>query len=127
MPTLRALAAHPDFDVALVVTRPDKPAGRGLKLHPTPIKELAQELGLPLFQPEKINREVERLKELKPDVAVVVAYGQILSKDVIEAPKLGTVNLHASLLPRYRGSSEACKLTVPSFGASMTSFDKIWP
>ena len=105
LPTLRALAAHPDFDVALVVTRPDRPAGRGLKLHPTPIKELAQELGLPLLQPEKINREVEYLKELQPDVAVVVAYGQILSKDVIEVPRLGTVNLHASLLPKYRGAA----------------------
>jgi len=105
LPTLRALAAHPDFDVALVVTRPDKPAGRGLKLHPTPIKELAQELDLPLFQPEKVNREVERLKELKPDVTVVVAYGQILSRDVIAVPRLGTVNLHASLLPKYRGAA----------------------
>jgi len=104
-PTLRALAAHPDFEVALVVTRPDRPAGRGLKLHPTPIKELAHELGLPLFQPEKVNREVERLRAIRPDVTVVVAYGQILSRDVIEVPKLGTVNLHASLLPKYRGAA----------------------
>jgi len=105
LPTLRALAAHPDFEIVLVVTRPDRPAGRGLKLHPTPVKELAQELELPLFQPEKVNREVERLRELQPDVTVVVAYGQILSKDVIEVPKLGTVNLHASLLPKYRGAA----------------------
>lgn len=105
LPTLRALAARPDFEVVLVLTRPDRPAGRGLKLRPTPVKELAQELGLPLFQPEKVNREVERLRELRPDVTVVVAYGQILSKDVIEVPRLGTVNLHASLLPKYRGAA----------------------
>ena len=105
VPTLRALAEAPDVAVLLVVTQPDRPAGRGLKPQPTPIKVLAEELGLPVFQPERINREVERIRALQPDVLVVAAYGQILSKALLDVPRLGSVNLHASLLPKYRGAA----------------------
>lgn len=104
-PTLRALAAAPDVEVVLVVTQPDRPAGRGLQLKPTPIKRLAQELGLPVLQPPKVNEEVERLRALAPDFLVVAAYGQILSKALLEVPRIAPVNLHASLLPKYRGAA----------------------
>ena len=92
-------------DVALVVTQPDRVAGRGLRLVPSGIKLLAQELGLDIFQPERIRDEAAqaRIRELGADVMVVVAYGQILPASLLTAPRLGTLNLHASLLPRHRG------------------------
>lgn len=105
LPTLQALSASPEHEIVLVVTQPDRPAGRGLQPRPTPVKEFAREQNLPLFQPEVINREVDRLRRVSPDVIVVVAFGQILSKELLEVPRLGTVNLHASLLPKYRGAA----------------------
>lgn len=106
-PSLRALAGSPEHQVLAVYTQPDKPGGRDLKLRPTPIKAEAQKLGLPVFQPEKIRRPevVEELKALQPDVIVVIAYGQILPKGVLEIPRLACLNIHASLLPRHRGAS----------------------
>lgn len=103
IPTLRALSGK--HEVLAVFTQPDRPAGRGLKLRPPPIKEVALELGLPVYQPEKINREVETVQSLKPEVILVVAFGQFLSKRLLAVPPLGCINLHASLLPKYRGAA----------------------
>ena len=92
-------------DIALVVTQPDRAAGRGLELHPSGTKRLALQLGLEVFQPERIRDELAqtRIRELGADVMVVVAYGQILPASLLNAPRLGTLNVHASLLPRHRG------------------------
>lgn len=103
VPTLRALAQR--HRVLAVFTQPDRPAGRGFVLTPPPIKQVALELGLPVYQPEKINREAEFIKSLNPDVIVVVAFGQFLSKKLLAIPKFGCINLHASLLPKYRGAA----------------------
>ena len=94
-------------EVLAVYTQPDRPVGRGLELRPTPVKKCALELGIPVFQPEKLTLpgEYERLAELKPDVIVVVAYGQILRQNVLDLPRLGCVNIHSSLLPRWRGAA----------------------
>lgn len=93
--------------VVLVVTQPDKPSGRGKKLKKSEVKEKAEELGLEIFQPDKIKKEenIEVLKSYKPDAIVVVAYGQILSKDILNLPRLGCINVHASLLPKLRGAA----------------------
>lgn len=105
VPCLAALqAAH---DVAAVVTQPDRPKGRGRKLSAPPVKEFAVNAGIEVFQPEKIKTpEFEaRIQALKPDVIVVVAFGQILSGAILETPPLGCINVHASLLPAYRGAA----------------------
>jgi len=90
-----------------VVTMPDRPKGRGRKLKAPPVKETAACKGITVFQPVKIRDEffVSKLKELNPDVIVVVAFGQILSKEILKIPRFGCINLHASLLPRYRGAA----------------------
>ena len=105
MPSLRALHAA-GHEIQLVVTQPDRP-GHRMKMTPPPVKVAAQELGLEVFQPERIRapESVGRLKELAPDLLVVVAYGQILPPAVLEVPKRGAVNVHASLLPRHRGAA----------------------
>ncbi|MCX8104174.1 MAG: formyltransferase family protein, partial [Candidatus Bipolaricaulota bacterium] len=103
VPTLRALAEK--HKILAAFTQPDRPAGRGLVLTPPPIKQVALELGLPVYQPEKINREAEFIKTLNPDVIVVIAFGQFLSKKLLAIPKYGCINLHASLLPKYRGAA----------------------
>src|SRR4051794_32321489 len=86
-----------------VYTQPDKPAGRGSSLRAPPVKVTALSLGLPVFQPEKMTLpgEFEKLKELQPDVIVVVAYGQILKRNVLDFPRFGCINIHSSLLPRW--------------------------
>lgn len=101
--TLRALAQK--HSVIAVFTQPDRPAGRGLKLQPSPIKTEALKLGSAIHQPEKIAREIETIKKLSPDLIFVVAYGQILPGELLKIPRLGAVNLHASLLPQYRGAA----------------------
>lgn len=96
------------IEVLGVVTQPDKPAGRGHKLTMSPIKEFALSKGLPVFQPKSIRKEPEiqdELKKLQPDFFVTFAFGQILSQEVLDIPKYHTINLHASLLPRYRGAN----------------------
>lgn len=103
VPTLRALAHK--HKILAVFTQPDRPAGRGLALTSPPIKRAALELDLPVYQPEKINHEVESIKTLNPDVIVVIAFGQFLSKKLLAIPKYGCINLHASLLPKYRGAA----------------------
>lgn len=96
-----------NLDVELVITQIDKPKGRGKKLQFTPIKEKAIELGIEVFQPLDVNSVecIEKLKAIKPDLIVVVAYGQILSSKILQLPKYGCINVHASLLPRYRGAA----------------------
>ncbi|MGL5650809.1 MAG: methionyl-tRNA formyltransferase [Paraclostridium sp.] len=94
-------------EVVAVVTQPDKPKGRGKKLAMPPVKELALEYDIPVYQPLKAREEsfVDTLKEIKPELIVVVAFGQILPKSILDIPKYGCVNVHASLLPRYRGAA----------------------
>jgi methionyl-tRNA formyltransferase len=106
VPSLRALhsAGH---DVQLVITQPDRPAGRGMKLTPSPVKVAAEELGLAVYQPDRIRdaEAAERMRSLAPDLLVVVAYGQIIPRSVLAIPRLGAINVHASLLPRWRGAA----------------------
>lgn len=104
VPSLEALAAG-DYDIVGVFTQPDRPAGRGKKLTACPVKQRALELGLPVYQFEKIRRPegVAQLRELAPDVMVTAAFGQILTREILDIPARGTVNVHASLLPGYRG------------------------
>ncbi len=105
-PALRALLGE-GFDVVAVVTQPDKPAGRGRAVQSPPVKQVAREEGIPVLQPEIPRGEefLATLRALSPDVSVVVAYGHILPRDVIELPRLGTINVHASLLPLLRGAA----------------------
>lgn len=95
------------FEVVGVYTQPDRPKGRGMKLVPSPVKEVALAAGIPVFQPENFREEetVEALRALKPDVCAVVAYGRILPQKVLDVPTFGCVNIHASVLPKYRGSA----------------------
>ena len=95
------------FQVVGVYTQPDRPKGRGMKLVPSPVKEVAQAAGIPVFQPENFREEetVQQLRDLKPDVCAVVAYGRILPQKVLDVPTFGCINIHASVLPKYRGSA----------------------
>lgn len=95
------------FEVVGVYTQPDRPKGRGMKLVASPVKEIAVNAGIPVFQPETFREEesVETLRALKPDVCAVVAYGRILPQKVLDVPTRGCINIHASLLPKYRGSA----------------------
>ncbi|MCR2042570.1 methionyl-tRNA formyltransferase [Anaerosalibacter massiliensis] len=95
------------FDIPLVVSQKDRPKGRGKKLLPTAVKARAEELGLEVFQPDNINSEdsINKLKDIKPDFIVVAAYGQILRKKILSIPKYACINIHASLLPKYRGAA----------------------
>ena len=106
VPSLQNLIAH-SYDVDAVFTQPDRPSGRGQKLQPGPIKVFAQSHGIPVFQPERIRNEENRdlFEKFKPDFIVVAAYGQILPGWLLKAARLMPVNVHASLLPRYRGAA----------------------
>ena len=105
VPTLKQLIAH--HDVIAVVTQPDKRKGRGKAMQFPPVKETALEYNIPVYQPEKVREEafVEELREMNPDVIVVVAFGQILPESILNIPKYGCINIHASLLPKYRGAA----------------------
>ena len=127
VPSLRALAREPY--IITVVTQPDRPAGRGGKLMPPPVKELAQELGLPLLQPPTLRDPQFRaaLAELRPDVTVLVAYGEYLAPALLDLPKHGSINLHPSRLPRWRGSTpiqSAILAGDPVTGASIIKMDR---
>ncbi len=95
------------FDIKLVITQPDRPKGRGKKLQSPPVKEKAIELNLDVFQPESIKDKnaIDIIRDINPDIIVVVAFGQILPKEVLEIPRFGCINVHASLLPMYRGAA----------------------
>ena len=109
VPALQALCRS--HDVKAVFTQPDKPRGRKMKLVPTPVKQEALERGLPVYQPQSLRRgedavsSLETLRRIAPDCIVVAAYGQILPKEILDLPKYGCVNIHASLLPKYRGAA----------------------
>lgn len=107
VPSLRALTDDGRYDIVGVVTQPDRPAGRGNKLTACPVKQFALERGLPVYQFERIRKPegVEQMKALAPDVVVTAAFGQILTQALLDIPRFGTLNVHASLLPRHRGSA----------------------
>ncbi len=95
-------------NIKAVISQPDRKAGRGMNIMPTPVKEYAISKNLTVYQTEKIKKDrelIEKIKELKPDVIVVVAFGQILSKEILDIPKYGSINVHGSLLPKYRGAA----------------------
>ena len=105
VPSLQALIDH-GYDLVGVFTQPDRPKGRGGKVQMSPVKELALKHDIPVYQPQKIRRDgVEDLRSLAPDVCVTAAFGQILSQEVLDVPVMGTVNVHASLLPKHRGAA----------------------
>lgn len=113
LPTLQGLI-EAGVDLRGVFTQPDRPRGRGKVLTPPPVKKLALAHDLPVFQPEKLRNPatVEQIRELRPDLIVVVAYGQILPKSVLDIPQYGCINVHASLLPRYRGAAPIHKAVI---------------
>lgn len=105
--SLQALCESGKHEILAVVTQPDRPKGRGNKLLQTPVKEYAMAQGLTVYQPQKVKTPefVELLHELQPELIVVAAFGQFLSKEILELPKYGCINVHASLLPKYRGAA----------------------
>jgi methionyl-tRNA formyltransferase len=105
--SLTALLRHPAFQVVAVVTQPDRPKGRDLKLQPSPVKEVALRAGLPVLQPEKARDEnfISELAALQPELIAVAAFGQILPKKILDLPRHGCLNVHTSLLPKYRGAA----------------------
>ena len=105
VPCLTAMVRN-GMNIVGVFTQPDRPKGRGNRLTPSPVKVAAEEAGIPVFQPEKIRRDgVSDLKTLKPDLCVTAAFGQILSQEILDIPPLGSINVHASLLPKHRGAA----------------------
>lgn len=110
VPCLKALAEN-GHEIPAVFTQPDRPKGRGYKMIPTPVKKCAEEYGIPVFQPlslrkgEDAEMSMKALREISPELIIVVAYGQILPKEILELPKYGCINIHASLLPEYRGAA----------------------
>jgi methionyl-tRNA formyltransferase len=107
VPTLKHLLAQPDFEIAAVITQPDRPSGRGMKLKSSAVKEAALAADVLVYQPEKIRAAESRewLQRLAPDVIVIIAYGQIIPAALLTIPRLGWINLHGSLLPKYRGAA----------------------
>lgn len=105
--SLRALIAVPDFEVVAVATQPDQPKGRGLKLQPSPVKEIALKENLPVLQPQRAREPafIEQLAGFHPDLIAVAAYGQILPEAILNLPRYGCLNVHTSLLPKYRGAA----------------------
>ncbi|MDN4073493.1 methionyl-tRNA formyltransferase [Fictibacillus terranigra] len=104
VPVLRRLV-NDGYEVAAAVTQPDKPQGRKREIKPTPVKKEAELHGIPVLQPVKLKNEFQEIIDLQPDLIVTAAYGQILPSEIIEAPKYGCINVHASLLPEYRGGA----------------------
>ncbi|MCP4368051.1 MAG: methionyl-tRNA formyltransferase, partial [Deltaproteobacteria bacterium] len=104
VPSLKALFKN-DYNVLTVVTQPDRPKGRGRKVIPPPIKKVAQNIGYDVIQPVSVKNQdfLNTISKLKPDMFIVIAYGHILSNNILSIPKTGAINLHASLLPKYRG------------------------
>lgn len=105
IPSLKALLDNPLFKVLALITQGDKMAGRGQTLTPPPVKKFALEKGLMIWQPEKLKEIKEKIAEAAPDFLVVVAYGKLVPKNILDIPKYGCVNVHGSILPRYRGSA----------------------
>jgi len=105
--SLEALADSAEFQLAAVVTQPDRPKGRQLKLQPSPVKQLALKRQLPLLQPERARSEefLRQIEQINPELIVVAAYGQILPRQLLELPRFGCLNVHTSVLPKYRGAA----------------------
>jgi len=125
VPSLEALAGM--AEVLLVTTRPDRPRGRSGRPQPPPVKEAAQRLGLPVSQPERAVHDLERVRLLAPDVAVVVAYGQLLPGEALAVPTAGFLNVHFSLLPRWRGASPVVRTLLagdPLSGVTLMVLDE---
>lgn len=124
-PCLEAMVSS-GYDVVGVVTQPDRPKGRGGKLSPPPVKVLAERLGLKVLQPRRVKspEAVDALKNLKPDLTVTCAFGQILSQEVLDTPVLGSINVHASLLPKYRGAAPIHWAVIN--GEEMTGVTTMW-
>jgi len=108
VPTLERLISHPEIEILGVVTQPDKRRGRGNQLTPSPVKAVAIAHQIPVWQPKRVKKNAQTLTQLRQaaaDIFVVVAYGQILSQEILDMPRLGCVNVHGSLLPKYRGAA----------------------
>jgi methionyl-tRNA formyltransferase len=107
LPSLRALIAHPEIQLEAVVTQPDRPRGRGQQISTSAVKDFALDAGIYLYQPEKIRDEsvVTFFRQMKPDAVIIIAYGQKIPQSLLEIPRLGWINLHGSLLPKYRGAA----------------------
>jgi methionyl-tRNA formyltransferase len=107
VPSLRALLANPEFAVEAVITQPDRPRGRGQRVSPSPVKEVAAQAGVRIYQPASMKSDEARdfIAEIKPDAVVIIAYGQIIPRRLLDIPRLGWMNLHGSLLPKYRGAA----------------------
>jgi methionyl-tRNA formyltransferase len=107
LPSLRLLVANPEIQLEAVVTQPDRPRGRGQQISTSAVKDFALEAGIYLYQPEKIRDEtvVTFFKRMKPDAVIIIAYGQKIPQSLLEIPRLGWINLHGSLLPKYRGAA----------------------
>ena len=103
VPVLQSLIDN--YDVVLVVSQPDKRVGRHMELRNTPVKELALKYNIEVFQPVKIREDYQRILDLEPDIIITCAYGQIIPKEILDCPKYGCINVHASLLPKYRGGA----------------------
>lgn len=104
VPVLRSLADS-EYEVVLVVTQPDRPKGRKKVITPSPVKEAAESLGIPVFQPERLKNQYEEILQTSPDLIVTAAYGQLLPNELLEAPPYGCINVHASFLPELRGGA----------------------
>ena len=107
VPTLRDLLVNPEFTVEAVLTQPDRPRGRGQHVSASPVKEVAAQAGVRIYQPEKVKTDetFDFFTQLKPETVVIIAYGQIVPRRLLEIPRLGWMNLHASLLPKFRGAA----------------------
>lgn len=108
VPTLKKLLQHPAIEVSGVVTQPDKRRGRGNQLNPSPVKAVALQHDMTVWQPQRVKKDLETLDQLRQsqaDIFVVIAYGQILSQEVLDIPRLGCINVHGSILPKYRGAA----------------------
>jgi methionyl-tRNA formyltransferase len=107
IPSLKVLLASAEHSVIGVVTQPDRPSGRGRQMHASPIKQMAQDAEIPVYQPEKVRSEefVSIVRNLAPDAIVVAAFGQLIPKSILDIPKYGNINVHGSLLPKYRGAA----------------------
>jgi len=107
LPSLRALIAHPEIQLEAVVTQPDRPRGRGQQISTSAVKDFALDAGIYLYQPEKIRDETVEtfFRRMKPDAVIIIAYGQKIPQSLLEIPRLGWINLHGSLLPKYRGAA----------------------
>src|SRR5690242_7120677 len=106
VPSLRALLTNPEFTVEAVVTQPDRPRGRGQNVSASPVKQVAAEAGVRIYQPSRLKtvEAFDFLSGIKPDAAIIIAFGQIVPERLLDVPRLGWINLHASLLPKYRGA-----------------------